>query len=245
MSPPQKAKETDPQSYLEKFIDKWGETIYKMRDPTYWQPVPGEICTAKLDKEREPAEEKRLRSRQRRRKPRKASSNQPPHPLAGTPPPPSPSWPRPGLTEPTWSAVAKAPTELATIQLPPKVYTITQTTFARGATPRTLCLCTTFSAAIIFLSHLAEDMAHRPVFYVLAGAKRALKTYRVIRTYAGKEGGEFGFEARVEERGEVVVDVKAKLEEGEMWQGKMGGGKVFGEGFGEVTVESVKAVVKK
>ena len=42
----------------------------------------------------------------------------------------------------------------------------------------------------------------------------------------------------------MVVDVRVRNEDGEVWQGKMGDRKVFGEGFEEVTVDSVKGVMK-
>jgi hypothetical protein len=76
------------------------------------------------------------------------------------------------------------------------------------------------------------------------GTKCALKTYHVIRKYVGKEKGEFGFEAWVEEKGETFVDFKAMVEVWEVWEGRIVDEKVFGKGFGEVTVDRVEKVMK-
>lgn len=186
------------------------EKASKLKITDEWkakEPVDKETCTTNLDKQRERSEEQRLLSLQQRREARKGLFKQNPDSFVEDPhaslfPSPSPLWPRPELTNPVSSSTALEVSNSLSTPLPSKVYTITQTTFASYSTPKTLCLCTSVSAAKTFLSHLANEMASRPVFYVPEGAKRALRTYRVIREYGGEKKYKLGFAAWVEEGGD-------------------------------------------
>ncbi|KAG9193745.1 hypothetical protein G6011_03780 [Alternaria panax] len=204
-----------------------------------------EICTAKLDKQNERAEERRLRSLQISHQVRKGIFNS--NSFAETVPtslfasPSSPLWPRPELQEPVSSS---ATAQLFSTPLSSHVWLMTQTTFGSDSIPKTLCLCTTLTTAKTVLTHLADELALRIVFYVSEGRKRAQRTRFSIKKYAREDDTEFGFEACVEEGKKAAVDVKARWEEGAVWQEKISDVKIFGEGFVEVTAESVRRAMK-
>lgn len=198
-----------------------------------------ETCTAQLDKQKEQSEERRLRSLQRRR--RKAQKGVPDSDASveTAPTSPPPLWPRPDLQDPVSSSTFK----VSSTPLPRHVWLITQTTFASDSALKFLCLCTTLPDANTVMTHLADEFALRTIFYLPQGAKRALKSNFIVQKYARKDNIEFGFDACVE--GKMAVDVKASWEEGAVWQGKISDEKVLGEGFEEVTVESVRGIMKQ
>ncbi|RYO24026.1 hypothetical protein AA0111_g8874 [Alternaria arborescens] len=213
------------------------------------EAAKGEICTAKLDKQREMSEERRLRSLQK--------SHESPEDIQNlssfavetkaslTPnslfPLPSSSllWPRPALQDP----VSSATPEVTPITLPHHVWVITQTSFGSGGTKKTFALCTTLLATEAVMAHLTAELANRIVLYIPGGAKAAQRTRFDFQTYIHTDH-DFGFQACIGEGEKVAIDVKTTWEEGVLWQGKMGDGRIFGEGFGEVTIEKVRAFMK-
>ena len=210
------------------------------------EAAKGEICTAKLDKQREISEERRLRSLQKRHE--SPTDIQNPTYLAVetkpslTPnslfplPPSSPLWPRPALQDP----VSSATSEVTSITLPHHVWVITQTSFGSGGTKKTFALCTTLLATEAVMAHLTAELANRIVLYIPGGAKAAQRTRFDFKTYI-RTDHDFGFQACLGGGKKVAIDVNASWKEGVPWQGKVGDGKIFGEGFGEVTIEKVRA----
>ncbi|RII22403.1 hypothetical protein CUC08_Gglean000189 [Alternaria sp. MG1] len=178
------------------------------------EAAKGEICTAKLDKQREISEERRLRSLQKRHE--SPTDIQNPTYLAVetkpslTPnslfplPPSSPLWPRPALQDP----VSSATPEVTSITLPHHVWVITQTSFGSGGTKKTFALCTTLLATEAVMTHLTAELANRIVLYIPGGAKAAQRTRFNFQTYIHTDH-DFGFQACVRERKKVAVDVKA------------------------------------
>ncbi|CAN9232985.1 unnamed protein product [Alternaria sp. RS040] len=213
------------------------------------EAAKGEICTAKLDKQREMSEERRFRSLQKRHETPKDTQNPTsfavetkasltPNSLFPPPPPSSPLWPRPPLHDP----VSSATPEVTSITLPHHVWVITQTSFGSGGTKKTFALCTTFLATKAVMTHLGAELRNRIVFYIPEGAKAAQKTRFDLQTYIHTDH-DFGFQACLGEGKKAAIDVKASWEEGVLWQGKVSNGRIFGEGFGEVTVEKVRALM--
>ena len=73
-----------------------------------------------------------------------------------------------------------------------------------------------------------------------------LRKYRVLHDHGDSEKEEkgFGFEALMDETEGVLYHVKGSRAEGNKWQGKRADGRVFGEGFTEVTVENIRRVLR-
>jgi len=130
--------------------------------------------------------------------------------------------------------------------LPPVVWVITQTRIVPTSTLRTLCLCTTLFTTKLVLSYLQEELASRPFLYVPEGTKGGFKKYRVSQRHRDGEPYEddIGFEVLMDETEGLFYHVKARREGGIHWQGKIADGKVFGEGFTEVTQEDIRRVLR-
>jgi len=73
-----------------------------------------------------------------------------------------------------------------------------------------------------------------------------LRMYRESSDYTSDMEGVDGssFEVLLQKTGEVMFDYKVREEKGGMWQGKIVDGKVFREGYREVTQESVRRLRK-
>lgn len=129
--------------------------------------------------------------------------------------------------------------------LPSTVWVITQTRVV-FTTLRTLCLCTSFSTSKAVLYRLRDEFSSRPSLHVSERTKRALREYYVVHDHSDSEEEEngIGFDVLMDETEGVLYHVNTSRAKGNKWQGKITDGKVFGDGFTEVTVENVRRVLR-
>ncbi|KAI4917002.1 hypothetical protein J4E90_003507 [Alternaria incomplexa] len=128
---------------------------------------------------------------------------------------------------------------------PSTVWVITQTRVV-FTTLRTLCLCTSFSTSKAVLYRLRDEFSSRPSLNVSERTKRALREYYVVHDHSDSEEEEngIGFDVLMDETEGVLYHVNTSRAKGNKWQGKITDGKVFGDGFTEVTVENVRRVLR-
>lgn len=124
--------------------------------------------------------------------------------------------------------------------LPSTVYALRQTLLPRKQTVQ-VAVCTTLDAAKKLAMYLGDEMAGRTVHYLPDGARRSKKPNRVVHMC---EHG-MGFDAVVEETGEVVMKIGVKSMKRENVLKTVDGnvaGPVFGAGA-EVIVEMLEGAL--